>query len=92
MGSYGLSALDALLRHACHKAHELPRRTCPDVLDGGVVNLIFVNRFFHPNHSATSQMLSDLAFGRLGHCQCWSRQSPYADGCSVRSKIFIWLS
>lgn len=24
--------------------------------------LIFVNRFFHPDHSATSQMLSDLAF------------------------------
>jgi glycosyltransferase involved in cell wall biosynthesis len=26
------------------------------------VKLIFVNRFFHPDHSATSQMLSDLAF------------------------------
>jgi colanic acid biosynthesis glycosyl transferase WcaI len=25
--------------------------------------LIFVNRYFHPDHSATSQMLSDLAFG-----------------------------
>src|SRR5215472_9147385 len=24
--------------------------------------LFFVNRFFHPDHSATSQMLSDLAF------------------------------
>jgi hypothetical protein len=24
--------------------------------------LIFVNRFFHPDHSATSQILSDLAF------------------------------
>ncbi len=24
---------------------------------------IFINRFFHPDHSATSQMLSDLAFG-----------------------------
>jgi glycosyltransferase involved in cell wall biosynthesis len=24
---------------------------------------IFLNRFFHPDHSATSQMLSDLAFG-----------------------------
>ncbi len=24
--------------------------------------IIFVNRFFHPDHSATSQMLSDLAF------------------------------
>jgi colanic acid biosynthesis glycosyl transferase WcaI len=25
-------------------------------------HLIFVNRFFHPDHSATSQLLSDLAF------------------------------
>src|SRR5262245_48737400 len=25
------------------------------------MKLIFVNRFFHPDHSATSQMLSDLA-------------------------------
>lgn len=27
-----------------------------------VNRLIFVNRFFHPDHSATSQMVSDLAF------------------------------
>jgi len=27
------------------------------------VRLIFINRFFHPDHSATSQLLSDLAFG-----------------------------
>ena len=27
---------------------------------------IFVNRFFHPDHSATSQMLSDLAFALAG--------------------------
>jgi len=27
------------------------------------MKLIFVNRFFYPDHSATSQMLSDLAFG-----------------------------
>jgi glycosyltransferase involved in cell wall biosynthesis len=26
------------------------------------VRLIFLNRYFHPDHSATSQMLSDLAF------------------------------
>ncbi|HEX6000931.1 MAG TPA: glycosyltransferase family 4 protein [Hyphomicrobiaceae bacterium] len=26
------------------------------------MRLIFLNRFFHPDHSATSQMLSDLAF------------------------------
>jgi len=26
------------------------------------MKLIFVNRYFHPDHSATSQMLSDLAF------------------------------
>ena len=27
------------------------------------MRLIFINRFFYPDHSATSQMLSDLAFG-----------------------------
>jgi colanic acid biosynthesis glycosyl transferase WcaI len=27
-----------------------------------VARLIFVNRYFHPDHSATSQMVSDLAF------------------------------
>ncbi|MBS0252944.1 MAG: glycosyltransferase family 4 protein [Proteobacteria bacterium] len=33
------------------------------------MRLIFINRFFHPDHSATSQMLSDLAFGlaQRGH-------------------------
>ena len=25
-------------------------------------SIIFVNRFFHPDHSATAQILSDLAF------------------------------
>jgi len=30
------------------------------------VRLIFLNRFFHPDHSATSQMLSDLAFALAG--------------------------
>jgi glycosyltransferase involved in cell wall biosynthesis len=29
---------------------------------GRSMRLIFVNRFFHPDHSATSQILSDLAF------------------------------
>lgn len=27
------------------------------------MKLIFLNRFFHPGHSATSQMLSGVAFG-----------------------------
>src|SRR5690348_17281726 len=34
----------------------------PGSSDGRGVKLIFVNRYFHPDHSATSQMLSDLAF------------------------------
>lgn len=29
--------------------------------------LIFINRYFYPDHSATSQMLSDLAFGLAKH-------------------------
>jgi colanic acid biosynthesis glycosyl transferase WcaI len=32
------------------------------VADGGRVRIIFINRFFYPDHSATSQMLTDLAF------------------------------
>jgi colanic acid biosynthesis glycosyl transferase WcaI len=33
------------------------------------MNIVFVNRFFYPDHSATSQLLSDLAFdlARQGH-------------------------
>ena len=33
------------------------------------MNVVFVNRYFYPDHSATSQLLSDLAFGlaTLGH-------------------------
>jgi glycosyltransferase involved in cell wall biosynthesis len=27
------------------------------------VKIVFINRFFHPDHSATAQLLSDLAFG-----------------------------
>jgi colanic acid biosynthesis glycosyl transferase WcaI len=46
------------------------------------VKLIFLNRYFHPYHSATSQMLSDLAFalaerGRVV-CVITSRQRYYA--------------
>jgi len=26
------------------------------------MHLVFVNRFFHPDHSATSQILTDLCF------------------------------
>jgi glycosyltransferase involved in cell wall biosynthesis len=42
------------------------------------VKLIFVNRYFHPDHSATSQMLSDLAFALVERgqavCVITSRQ------------------
>ena len=33
------------------------------------MRLVFVNRFFHPDHSATSQILSDICFGlaSVGH-------------------------
>lgn len=31
------------------------------------MKLIFINRFFYPDHSATSQMLSDLAFALAAH-------------------------
>ena len=31
------------------------------------MRLVFVNRFFHPDHSATSQILSDLCFALAAH-------------------------
>jgi len=31
--------------------------------------IIFINRYFYPDHSATSQMLSDLAFGLVSQIQ-----------------------
>jgi glycosyltransferase involved in cell wall biosynthesis len=34
--------------------------------DAPAPTLIFVNRFFHPDHSATSQILSDVAFHMAG--------------------------
>jgi glycosyltransferase involved in cell wall biosynthesis len=33
------------------------------------VKIVFLNRYFHPDHSATSQMLSDLAFHLATHGQ-----------------------
>lgn len=36
---------------------------------GSRPKIIFINRFFHPDHSATSQLLSDLAFNLAHHGQ-----------------------
>lgn len=38
----------------------------PPAVSGAKSKVIFVNRFFYPDLSATSQMLSDLAFGLAG--------------------------
>ena len=50
----------------CQATGRLPfRRLWPlslQFLERPVLKIIFVNRFFYPDHSATSQMLSDLAF------------------------------
>ena len=39
--------------------------------------IVFVNRYFFPDHSATSQLLSDLAFhlAALGTALCWTASS-----------------
>src|SRR5438046_1075698 len=58
-----------------------------DALDGNRVGskkkrIIFVNRFFFPDHSATSQMVSDLAFhlAACGHdIQVITSQQLYED-------------
>ena len=45
----------------------------------GSVKLVFINRFFYPDHSATSQLLSDLAFAlaardaQAGAAPVWTR-------------------
>jgi glycosyltransferase involved in cell wall biosynthesis len=44
--------------------------------------VVFVNRFFHPDHSATSQMLSDLAFhlaARGWHVEVVTSRQRYGD-------------
>src|SRR3972149_1943544 len=57
------------------------------------MRVIFLNRYFYPGHSATSQMLSDLAFflARAGHevhvvtsCQ---RYDDAAAGLPLRERI-----
>src|SRR5260221_6616154 len=42
--------------------------------------VVFVNRYFHPDHSATSEMLSDLAFhlaGRGWLVKVWTSRQRY---------------
>jgi glycosyltransferase involved in cell wall biosynthesis len=57
------------------------------------VKLIFVNRFFYPDHSATSRMLSDLAFALIERgkavCVITSRQryDAPADTLPPREKL-----
>lgn len=44
-------------------ASDSPRRPASAKPAGSrLVKIVFINRFFHPDHSATSQMLADLAF------------------------------
>ena len=57
------------------------------------VKLIFLNRFFYPDHSATSQMLSDVAFGlaQRGYAVSIiaSRQRYDAPGDKLRTREMI---
>ena len=51
-----------------------------------MAHIIFVNRFFHPDHSATSQILSDLAFelAASGHeVHIVTSRKLYGDGASI---------
>jgi glycosyltransferase involved in cell wall biosynthesis len=61
-----------------------------EVHDGRAVKLIFVNRYFHPDHSATSQMLSDLAFALAERgqavCVITSRQRYDAPADRLRTR------
>ena len=44
-----------------HRAHDI-ESGADGVAGPGTPRLVFINRFFHPDHSATSQMLSAVAF------------------------------
>ena len=50
------------------------------------MRVIFLNRFFYPDHSATSQMLTDLAFGlaQSGHEVCVITSRQLYENPSVR--------
>src|SRR5436190_1260270 len=48
MGSYDLSALDALLRHVYYKAQKPPRRTCPKILEEPCESIIVDRPFWRP--------------------------------------------
>jgi glycosyltransferase involved in cell wall biosynthesis len=45
---------------------ELPRTEAPALTRSATRRVIFINRFFFPDHSATSQILTDLAFHLAG--------------------------
>jgi colanic acid biosynthesis glycosyl transferase WcaI len=60
--------------------------------------LIFINRYFHPDQSATSRLLSDLAFAlaTAGHDililtsrQCYDDPNARLPACEVRGKVKI---
>ena len=58
-----------------------------------VPRIVFINRYFYPDHSATSQMLSDLAFflAGAGHEVCvvtsCQRYDDAAAGLALRERI-----
>ena len=56
------------------------------------MKIIFINRFFHPDHSATSQMLSDLTFALAarGHTvQVITSRLAYNGGASFQAQETI---
>jgi colanic acid biosynthesis glycosyl transferase WcaI len=59
---------------------------CAPVKGGECVKIVFLNRYFHPDHSATSQMLSDLAFclaGRGYAVHVITSRQRYADAAAA---------
>ena len=50
------------------------------------MRIIFINRYFHPDHSATSQILSDLAFalGKRGKLICVITSRQLYDAPEIR--------
>lgn len=54
------------------------------------MKIVFVNRFFYPDHSATSQMVSDLAFhlAKKGcHVEVVTSRLGYEDGSAAQMRL-----
>ena len=58
--------MSSFYRRTGRAAYRHPALSASILGGAELLKIIFLNRFFYPDHSATSQMLSDLAFALAG--------------------------